>query len=271
MIKTVIIDNFEGVYNLISQQKNEVEISRYRSSFLYRGLSNSNYKLETSLYRNCGKKQDTLEKCILRNFAKYAASTEPTVMDSVWRQMIFGQHHGLPTRLLDWTYSPLIAMHFACESSDLSKFENNDSVIWRIDIDELNSLLPEKYISSLTENSAFLFTIDMLEKITVDLNTYDSDMSNKSMALVEPPSIDQRIINQYSYFSVVPMGITNIEDFLNENTNNTCRYVITKDIKWRMRDMLDQMNINERIIYPGLDGLSTWLKRHYYVKREKDI
>lgn len=86
------------------------------------------------------------------------------------------------------------------------------------------------------------------------------------MVLIEPPSIDQRIINQYSYFSIIPSEMDNIENYLESKTVNTTKYIIDKSLKWRVRDMLDQMNINERIAYPGLDGLTMWIKRHYYVK-----
>ena len=54
--------------------------------------------------------------------------------------------------------------------------------------------------------------------------------------------------------------------FLDEHTNNTVKFIIKKEIRWQVRDLLDQLNISERIIYPGLDGLSQWLARHYYVK-----
>ena len=57
-----------------------------------------------------------------------------------------------------------------------------------------------------------------------------------------------------------------MEEFLDTQTENTVCYILPKEMKWRMRDMLDQMNINERIAFPGLDGLSLWIKRHYYVK-----
>ena len=54
--------------------------------------------------------------------------------------------------------------------------------------------------------------------------------------------------------------------FLNTHTKETARYIIRKEIRWQVRDLLDQLNISERIVYPGLDGLSRWLARHYYVK-----
>ena len=86
------------------------------------------------------------------------------------------------------------------------------------------------------------------------------------MVIIEPPSINQRIVNQYSFFSLVPMQMTDIEGFLDEHTENTVKYIIKADLRWRVRDMLDQLNMSERIVYPGLDGLSKWIARHYYVK-----
>ena len=75
-----------------------------------------------------------------------------------------------------------------------------------------------------------------------------------------------RIVNQYSFFSVTPAGMTDIEAFLDQHTMNTVKYVIDAKLRWRVRDMLDSLNISERLFFPGLDGLSKWIARHYYVK-----
>lgn len=266
MVKIERISEMNKVFELLSEQHYDENIKRYRSPFLYRGLPNIDYKLDTSLHRNCKKQQVDIEGSILRNFSKYAAIVDPQMKESIWRQLIIGQHHGLPTRLLDWTYSSLIGLHFATSGEDLSYMNQHDCIVWKIDILEFNSMLPDIYRETLNKEKAYLFTVDMLEKLANNLDMYDGNMGTDSMVLLEPPSIDQRIISQYSYFAVVPIKVLDIEDFLDKNTNNTVKYVIDKSIRWKIRDLLDQMNINERIVYPGLDGLSAWLKRHYYVK-----
>ena len=179
--------------------------------------------------------------------------------------MITGQHNGLPTRLLDWTHSSLVALHFAMTEDNLEEMDAHDCVVWRIDMNEQIDHLPEKYRLAIGREQSTLFSVDMLTKITDSLYQYDEDMGDRSMVIIEPPSTNDRIITQYSFFSAIPTGM-DIEKFLDERTDKTVKYVIDRNLRWRVRDMLDSLNISERLFFPGLDGLSKWIARHYYVK-----
>ena len=271
----IYIKAVEDITKLLTNYRYDDSIKRYRSYYLYRGLSDSSYSLQTSLQRNCKGKKKEIETSLLRNFVKYALAENERLADSKWYQLSIGQHHGLPTRMLDWTYSPLMALHFSVSEQSFKDFPEHDSVVWGIEIEEMNSLLPQRYKDKLNQEKAFFFTIDMLNEVTKTLEDYDKDMSNikdpvsgkthSAMVLLEPPSIDQRIINQYSDFSIIPDCMDNIEEFLEQNTKKTKKFIIDKSVRWEIRDLLDTLNINERIVYPGLDGLAAWLKRHYYV------
>jgi len=269
MIKYVEIDKIEDVLPLLVEQEYREDLTRNRGQFLYRGMSNAKFKLTTSLDRNCKDKKTELEPCILANFTKYGALEDPTIEKSIWRQMFMGQHHGLPTRLLDWSHSSLMALHFATTENNLDKMDAHDCIIWRIDMKEIHSLLPTKYTDALDEHQTSVFSVDMLNHITQTIEQYDRDMQDKAMVIIEPPSIDPRIVNQYSFFSIIPNGMDNIEEFLDKYTEKTVKYIIKKELRWRIRDMLDSQNVSERMTYPGLDGLSCWLGRHYYVKKNE--
>lgn len=265
MIQKITLNKVEDVFSVLSTVKEQPDIKRFRSPYVYRGLSDVSFKLETSLKRNCDTHQEDLEKCILRNFTKYASILEnPHLFNSEWLQLIIGQHHGLPTRMLDWTCSPLVALHFAVSEDSLGQLDQHDCAIWKINVDEINKLLPTTYQKILKEEQSGMFTTEMLKNIK--LKDYDVDMSDKSFIMLEPPSIDERIVNQYSYFSVTPTGIHDLDQFLADNTNDTVKYIISSDIRWQIRDTLDTMNINERIMFPGYDGICKWLKRHYFCR-----
>ena len=269
MIKTVIIDDMDKAMKLVAKQKYNEEIGRLRSSYFFRGMVDADYKLMTSLRRNCKHLSEELEIPMLRNFTKYAVIDDPTLKDSVWKQMIIGQHHGLPTRLLDWSKSPLIALHFANAEENFDDLEKRDAVVWQMNMQVLNEGLPKAYKDTLDRVHAYVFSVDMLTSVADSLEKYDSDMGDRAFVSVEPPSVDHRIINQYSFFSIIPSGIDDIEDFLERSPAHSVRYIIKKEIRWDLRDTLDQLNINERIVYPGIDGLTQWIARHYFVKKDE--
>ena len=266
MIKEIFISSYEELLPLFSEDQYNSDIKRYRSSYLYRGMPKASYKMTTTLARNCKAKKRVLEPSILKNFTKYASLEDPTLNESVWKQMMAGQHHGLPTRLLDWSHSALVGLHFATTEKNLAKMDKHDCMVWRIDVTELHSLLPEKYRTVMEKHKADIFSVDMLTEAAASVAIYDEDMGKKAMVVIEPPSISSRIVNQYSFFSIVPSDFPDVEDYLEKYTEKTTRFIIKKEIRWQVRDLLDKLNISERVIYPGLDGLSEWLARHYYVK-----
>lgn len=264
-ITTININTLDELMPLLYNSSANAD-GRYRESgfYLYRGLPDESYKLLTSLQRNCKDKQDLLEDKLLDNFAKYTAIENPVDDQCVWRRMIVGQHHGLPTRLMDWTHSPLVALHFAVSDSNWESMQEKNCVLWKIDVADLNENLPDAFKTKMNDYNTRILSVDQLNDITPTIADYDSITAGKSMAILEPPSIDPRIVNQYAFFSVVPGNMKDVEEFLDKNTK-TIKYVINKDLKWQIRDFLDEINISERTIYPGLDGICKWLARHYYV------
>ncbi|MBZ0300073.1 MAG: FRG domain-containing protein, partial [Anaerolineae bacterium] len=95
---------------------------RFRSPFMFRGLSDKDWELETSLMRlgHPVKQTSDLEPVILRAFKHYAYQ-DASVGNSVWNWLALAQHHGLPTRLLDWSTSPFAALHFV--TTDPSEYK----------------------------------------------------------------------------------------------------------------------------------------------------
>ena len=140
---------------------------RHRSDFVYRGLSDAAWSLDTSLSR-LGGNYANVEAALLRTFRRYA---EPGSIpgNSLWVTLSVAQHHGLPTRLLDWTVSPKIAVHFA--TAEPEHFDR-DGAVWCVDVVKARAVLPRQLRDVLECNRAFLFSIEMLEFIT-DLNQFD--------------------------------------------------------------------------------------------------
>ena len=234
------------------------QIRRYRSTYVYRGLSDVTYNLRTSLMR-LGGTYANLEGPLLRTFRRYA-QRDAVPGDSVWNWLAVAQHHGLPTRLLDWTYSPFVALHFATQ--DFACFDR-DGVILCINYVGSVQFLPERLKSILKEEDAAVFTAEMLSRSAQTLAEFDRLASEPFVAFLEPPALDDRITNQHALFSLMSKATASLDDWIKEHPYCYRRIIIPATLKWEVRDKLDQANITERVLFPGLDGLSRWLKRYY--------
>jgi hypothetical protein len=247
----------------------DARLRRHRSTFAFRGQASTSHTLATSLARLSAGKADVrrLELALLRNFRKYAHAANASGVQTIWHWLAVGQHHGLPTRLTDWTYSPFVALHFATEDPAVY---DHDGVIWCVDFVAAHALLPRKLRAMLQNEHSQTLTLEMLSTVP-SLRAFDSLARSPFVAFIEPPSLDARILNQFALFSILSNPSASLDDWLRAHPRLCRRVLVPAKLKWEVRDKLDQANITERTLFPGLDGLSRWLARYYLPRPDPDV
>lgn len=203
---------------------------------IYRGHPSSSYKLLPSVSRGWGSNEDALvkmEKVALSRFKQQAVPFIKYRPDHDLEWLVLMQHHGAPTRLLDWTFNPVVALYFAVCSN-----EDEDGIVYQAtyrsqkDISDVNDVFQSKKI--------FVYT---------------------------PRHITERIGPQSGCFFVYAEPLTAISS----DHKRITRYKIPKKYKRLIRDELSKIGVHESILFPGLDGLCKSLKAYIDQEIEDSI
>lgn len=262
-MQELVAESWAEALELLYADSWQESLHRYRSTLAYRGVAHIGRDLLNGLSR-IADAQATVEQHLLRNFRKYAQDRPETRFDSVWHWLALAQHHGLPTRLLDWTYSPLVALHFVTARADTM---NEDGVVWCVDYVKVKALLPEALQAPLKRECCDVFTPELLASEVHSLDQLASLSKEPNLLFLEPPALDARIVAQYALFSLLTAPDAGMDDWVRKYGDLCRRIVIPAAVKLEVRDKLDQANITERVLYPGLDGLCAWLRRYYERRR----
>jgi hypothetical protein len=231
-----------------------------RPTLVWRGLARSSYSNMSSLVR-LSADYAQLERHLIRNFRKYAHREAPG--PTMWDWLSLAQHHGLPTRLLDWTFSPLVALHFATAS-----WAEDEAVLLSVDCEGAHELLPPRLGEIYEREGSLVFTTEMLADLAPDLEAFDAlSEDDPFVVFFEPPSLDERIVNQAAVLSAISDPSCHMENWMEEHPDLWRAWRIPADVKAEVRERLDQAHVNERLLMPGLDGLAAWLRRYYSPRR----
>lgn len=245
----------------------DTKAKKWRTYIAYRGLPEDYPNMLTKIQRMpedpgvSPGQQGSLEwreRRLLDSFRTFERLSLQTGK-SDWDVMLLGQHHGLPTRLLDWTASPLVALFFACENyADHSK----DGVVWCVKRLETNAALSADLKTTLEKTRTGFFSLETLADHYPTLDAFDK-LPLDSFLYFEPPSVSPRIAAQSAFFSVMPGVRTQMLPWLQDHYSCCWRVIIPAALKKEIRERLMVMNISERTIYPGLDGTCRWIAAWY--------
>ena len=187
------------------------------------------------------------EEALFRAFLKAARPLTAVAVKNEWEWLALAQHHGMPTRLVDWSSSPLVAAWFAVSSAS----PNENAHVYGLDINR--------------HDLEILAIGDREAKALRSGGTYTGPHDIRSaIALMDVAQVSSRITNQRGVFTIhapptTPLVVPHSDTF-----------VITGDLRGEFQKRLFDVGIDDSQIYPGLDGLCKLLdwraRTHNYPK-----
>lgn len=271
-IETVVVRTLGELVDRLTPREPDAVTGHRRDVGVYRGAGDAGRPLLTSLDRLGGidppHTKAGLESHILRNFVRYSRPYLGSPVPNEWEVLVAAQHHGLPTRLLDWTYSPLVAAHFATLSGSEEGSRDADRAVWRLDWQRVHEAFGFPPLSLVPQDvSRALDRADSTRGEGVSpWRLFEPDAARPPFAcLIEPPSLDQRIVAQSSVFTLCSDTSRPFDRFLEEQGlgDALTRLVIPAADLSRVRDQLDLVGIDERRLFPDLDGVAAQMCRYY--------
>ena len=217
------ISSFADFHELIENYKDK--------SVVYRGVKSLGYELIPKIGRlknfNNEKFKINNEKFILRLFMQQALPYLSFRPETEWEWLAIGQHHGLPTRLLDWSRNPLVAMFFAVE-----KDFDGDSIVYAY----------KSNIFILLDKNPKPFRVSAVSKFI-------------------PNHVTSRITARAGLFTIHPSPNVPF------NSAKIDKIIIPKSLRKKLKKTLYKFGIHRATLFPGLDGLAVhiaWLRTNNY-------
>jgi hypothetical protein len=189
-------------------------------------------------------KRGEIERLIMDKFERESLPFLEFTPKNQWDLLALAQHHGLPTRLLDWTHSAVAALWFAVRNPPQKTADGSGldrGVVWALCAD--------------------------LEDFKLDTST-TNPLDNKLRTLIfRPKAISRRIVAQSAVFTVHRL-LDKSSNFLALDENSMYRkkllkLIIPPDAFAGMRKDLDLFNVNAASVFPDLDGLCSHLLWRY--------
>lgn len=234
------------------------EILQTKNKLWYRGQSKDNsekYKLLPSCYRDS--LTDDFENDFYMKFKAKAVPFLERTPQTFWEWLFIMQHHGVPTRLLDWSEDALIALMFAIEKRSTQDDSELDAVVWCLNPIGLNN----NFTFDSTKNN----NIPNIE--SSDITSVFGQSVTSGIPINYPIAVvgslnNERIIAQKGVFTVFPKPpyakpleeTDNVSDFL-------VKLVIKKDSIDSIKNQLFNIGLNESSLYPGLDAIGKIIVR----------
>jgi hypothetical protein len=234
-------------------------------AIVWRGQRESSWSLLPSLFRleREPEKWERTEFYLVRNFeTSNTRWVREHYAEDFMERLALAQHHGLPTRLLDWTESPLVALFFASLDAADSPNDLKEGAVWRLHTNYVSFALSEEEIDR-TAWPAEARDLKIPERNEKSLNAkFDA-------FLFYPPRLHARQVNQLGAYTVHPNPDSVVSrEFTraSRTVRDLTRYLIPASMKREAFAKLWSLGIRYENLFPDADGAAKGAK--YVVENE---